>query len=142
VIEFLDKGWPNKIWRIKECGKLRHYFKIRNNLTKENGLIYFYNRWIVPKIMKKYVMKKLHETHLEINKTLKKAKQLFYRPALTSDIEQYISECKTCLKFSQSKQKQPLLQHVSPFLPFQKLALEIAEFENSIYLIIAYYYSR
>lgn len=59
VLKFLDMGWPNK---IKECGELKHYFKIRNNLTKENGLIYFDNKLVVPKSMKKYVLEKLHNS--------------------------------------------------------------------------------
>lgn len=48
----------------------------------------------------------------------------------------------TCLRFSYSKQKEPLLQHERLTLPFQKIALDIAEIENSNYLIVMDCYSR
>lgn len=44
-------------------------------------------------------------THLRISKTVKKCKQLFYWPDISSDVEQYISECETCLRFSRRKKR-------------------------------------
>lgn len=92
--------------------------------------------------MRKYIMRKFHETHKDIIKTQKKCKQLFYQPDLNKAEEQLIGECTTCLRFSYSKQKEPMLQHKIPTLPFQKISLDIAETENSNYLIVMDYYSR
>jgi len=65
VLKSLDEGWPNK---IVESGEIRHYFKIKNELIKENEIIY-YNRIVVPKLLRIYKIKKLHESHIGITKT-------------------------------------------------------------------------
>lgn len=52
-------------------------------------MIYYDDR-IVPTNMRKYIMVKLHGTHIGITKTQKKCKQLFYWPAINKDIEQFI----------------------------------------------------
>ncbi|KAL4098106.1 hypothetical protein QTP88_022775 [Uroleucon formosanum] len=123
VLKYLDTGWPNK---MIECGEIKHYFKIKNELIKESEIIYFGNRIIVPKVLRSYVIKKLHETHLEITKTLKKSKQIFYWPGMTSDLKNFIEKCEICRKFSISMIKEPLLQHKIPELPFQKIGIDIA----------------
>jgi len=38
VLKYLDECWPKK---IVESGEIRHYFKIKNELIKENEIIYY-----------------------------------------------------------------------------------------------------
>ncbi|XP_060865999.1 uncharacterized protein K02A2.6-like [Metopolophium dirhodum] len=125
-----------------ECGEIKHYFQIKNELIKENGIVYFGNRIIIPKALRNYVIKKLHETHLGITKTLKKIKLIFYWPGMSSDVKNFIEKCELCRKVSISKIKEPLLQHEIPELPFQKIGIDIAEVERSNYLVVMDYYSR
>lgn len=68
ILNYLDVGWP-KI--LVECGEIRYYFKNRSNLTKESEIIYYENRIVVPKVLRKYTINKLHETHIGNTKTLK-----------------------------------------------------------------------
>uniref|UniRef100_A0A2S2NXG9 RNA-directed DNA polymerase n=1 Tax=Schizaphis graminum TaxID=13262 RepID=A0A2S2NXG9_SCHGA len=139
ILKYLDIGWPNK---ITEYGDIKHYFKIKNELIKENEIIYYENRIIVSKELRKYVIEKLHETHIGITKTLKKRKQIFYWPGMSSDIKNFVEKCEICKKFSVSKTKEPLLQHKIHELPFQKIGIDIAEVERSNYLVVMDYYSR
>jgi len=139
VEQYLREGWPKK---INSLGDIRHYHKIRNELMLEKGLIYYGCRLVVPRVMCKYIIKKLHETHLGISKTLKKSKQIFFWPGMASDITNAISICETCIKFSSEKIKEPLKQHERPSVPFQKVGLDIAEIFGNNYLIIIDYYSR
>jgi len=44
--------------------------------------------------------------------------------------------------FSNSKVKEPIIQHDFSRIPFQKIGMEIAEFKNISYLVIVDYYSR
>jgi hypothetical protein len=87
VLEFCKKGWPKV---CKDNGELKHYWKLRNEIMVDNELLYYETRIIVPKALRKYVINKLHETHLGIVKTKAKAKQLFYFPGINSQIENYI----------------------------------------------------
>lgn len=56
-------------------------------------MVYYDDRIIVPKNMKKYIMGKLYETHMSVTKAQKTYKQFFYRSGKNKDIEQSIGEC-------------------------------------------------
>ncbi|XP_050533909.1 uncharacterized protein K02A2.6-like [Daktulosphaira vitifoliae] len=138
IMEFCKKGWL----KVKCEGELKHYWKLRNEIYLENGLIYYGSRLVIPKVMRQYIIKKLHEPHFGISKTKARAKQLFYYPGINNEIENWISACPVCLKFSSSKTKEPLKSHFIPNIPFYKIALDIAEYNKINYLIIEDYYSR
>lgn len=95
--------------KIVECSEIRHYFKIKNELTEEIEIIYFENRIIVPKVLRKYIIKKLYETNIRITKALKKSKQIDGWPGMTSDTKNVIENCVICQIYSRSKTKEPLL---------------------------------
>ncbi|KAF0691262.1 Integrase H2C2 domain-containing protein, partial [Aphis craccivora] len=112
------------------------------NQIIENEMLYWGMRLIVPKIMRKYVIKKLHSTHLGMTKTVKKANQLFYWPGMKSEIENYIGAYKTCLKFSISKIKEPIKSHEIPMIPFYKIGMDIAECFGKNYKFPNYHQSN
>jgi len=92
VLQYLKIGWPNK---IEVIGEIRHFYKIKNELLSENDLVYYGCRLVIPQLMRKYIVKKLHETHLGTNKILTKIKQIFYWPGMVSDIINCVSQCNT-----------------------------------------------
>jgi len=139
VLTYCKKGWPKV---CKTDGELKHYWKLRNEIMINNELLYYETRILVPKSLRKYVIYKLHETHLGITKTKARAKQLFYFSGINSQIENYILSCPICLKFSKSKIKEPLLAHGIPDIAFYKIAMDIAELGGDNYLIVIDYYFR
>lgn len=96
----------------------------------------------MPKTLRKLMLEILHETHLGINKTKSIAKNNLYWPAMLADIDNYISKCPTCLKFSRSKEKAPLQSHDIPGVPYYKTEANIAEYDGRSYLVVYDYYSR
>ncbi|XP_050063224.1 uncharacterized protein K02A2.6-like [Aphis gossypii] len=110
IIGYLKNGWPKKCTSRKE---LKYFYKLKNEIMLEYEMLYWGMRLIVPKIMRKYVIKKLHSTHLGMTKTVKKANQLFYWPGMKSEIENYIGAC-----------------------------MDIAECFGKSYLVVIDYYSR
>jgi len=95
---------------------------------------------VVLKLLRQYIIKKLHETHLSVVKTIEKAKTVFYWPSACSNIQNYITAYAVCLKFSRSKVKEPLLSHSIPDFPFLKIGIDIAEIWGRKYLIVIDYY--
>lgn len=53
-----------------------------------------------------------------------------------------VDSCGVCMRHSRSNQKDPLLSHEIPEVPFMKIAADIAEFAGRDYLVIVDYYSR
>lgn len=71
--------------------------------------------------MRALILSKLHVSHLGIGKTKGRARMLFYWPNMNVEIENLITKCKVCEKFSYRNSEQPMILEEQPHLPFQKL---------------------
>jgi len=141
VLIHFQQGWV-AFNKEKESQELIHYFRNRSEILVNNGIVYFGSRVIVPRKLRKIVITLLHETHIGSTKTYMKARNFYYWPGMKSYIENFISACNVCQKYSKSKTKEPMLSHEIPDIPFMKVAMDIAENQGKIYLIVYDYYSR
>lgn len=140
IKEYYYNGWPKRIEEIHN--ELKHLIKIKNDIEIEDELVYYNRRLIVPKKLRKNILRLLHETHLGFIKISKIAKELFYWPAITADMKSFISECKICNKYAKSQQRKTIINHQIPELPFNKVGIDIAEYEGKNYLILVDYFSK
>ena len=97
---------------------------------------------MVPPTLRPLILNMLHESHMGINKTCKRAREMFYWPLMNSDIEEVIQNCLTCSTFSNSNAKEPMIPHAIPSLPFNKVSCDILEHKGISYLAIMDYYSK
>lgn len=134
VHEYYFEGWTNT--KGNERNELKHFIKIKNDIEIADGLIYYKKRLIVPKTLRREVLKLLHETHLGFNKTCIIARELFYWPAITSELKSFIGQCKTCNKYSKSQTKKSLVNHYITEIPFMKVGIDIAEYAGNSFLIL------
>lgn len=140
VHEYYFEGWTNI--KGNERNELKHYVKIKNDIEISDGLIYYKKRLIVPKTLRRDVLKLLHETHLGFNKTYIIARELFYWPAITYELKSFIGQCKTCNIYSKSQTKKSLINHYIPEIPFMKVGIDIAEYAGNNFLILVDYLSK
>jgi len=103
---------------------------------------YYKHKLIVPRELRQYIMSLLHETHIVMTKTLKRAKTYYYWPELNSDIENYITKGELCARFQRKQSKEFLLNHKIPKRVFEKVGIDIVDFGGVSYLILVGYYSR
>jgi len=66
VLEYCKFGWPKS---INEDDEIKHYWKLRNEIITNKGLLYYQTRLLIPKVLRNYILNKLHETHIGITKT-------------------------------------------------------------------------
>jgi hypothetical protein len=66
-------------------GEIVHFFKLRSEITLENGLMYC-NKLIVPKKCRHFLLNLAHETHLGYDKLKDKLNDKFYWPGLKTDL--------------------------------------------------------
>ena len=97
---------------------------------------------MIPKILRRSILEQLHAAHLGINKTCARANQIVYWPRMTNQIENLVSNCAICNKFKNAQQKETLLPHNVPELPWQKVGVDIYSFSGKDYLIIIDYLSK
>lgn len=133
-------GWPNRKDDLQE--KIKFFWKFRNDLYCENGLIFFNERIIIPEILRNEMLDLLHNGHFGIEKTKSRARSLIYWPGIDDAIENKVTKCATCQKFRSSNIKEPLMPHEIPDYPFQKIGLDIMEFAKKDYLVLCDYYSK
>ena len=139
----ITQGWPSN---IKEGpSKLQPYWTFRKELTIEDGLILKGTRIVIPNKKCESILKLIHEGHLGSNKCKLHAKETVYWPGLNEQLEKLILNCELCLKYSQSKGKQPpnmVLGQEIPVHPWTKLVPGIFHFEGLSYLLVVDYTSR
>lgn len=65
IVEYCMKRWPKK---LNKEGEIKHCWKLRNEISVEEKLVYYRIRLVIPTSLKKYILTKLHETHMVITK--------------------------------------------------------------------------
>ena len=92
-------------------------------------------RIVIPQALRRDVLRELHASHMGLESTKRRARQLVYWPGLSSDIENVISSCVPCAERQPSQPRQPLLQRPLPQLPFQHAAVDLFSFAGKQYLV-------
>ena len=120
-------------------GPVNPYYPFAYELTVANGLLMRGSRIVIPMGMRLEILDKLHEGHLGITKCRMCAKQSMWWPGLLAQIKQ-IKMCQTCCKL-QSPRAQPLIPSSLSDLPWQKVAVDLHELNNTAYFLMVNYYS-
>lgn len=125
VIEYYVNRWPNQ---LKEDNEINHYYKIKAELTVEDGLVYFNNRVVIPRVLRGDMLRRIHESHQGIEKSKQLAKQHGnYWPGIMSDITNLVLTCLVCNKYNRSNKKTELMSHEIKKIPFKKVGADIAQ---------------
>ena len=139
----IQQGWPSSIKDLPS--EIQPFWTFREELTIEDGLILKGTRIVIPSKKHDAILKLIHEGHLGLTKCKLHTKEMVYWPGLNDQLEKLILSCPLCLKYSQSKHKQP--SHMSlgqeiPIHPWTKLATDIFHFEGESYLLLVDYTSH
>ncbi len=100
------------------------------------------DRIILPSTMRTGMLQKLHIAHQGMQRTKALARKHFYWPGMMRDIEQMVENCGTCQQFQPRNQKEPLMPHDIPELPWLKVGADIFEIRGQSFLLIVDYMSK
>ena len=138
--ENVIRGWPKY---HKDCHPLiRQYWHIRGEITSIDGILYYNSRIVIPMSLRQEMLRKVHETHLGMDKCKSRARLVMYWPSMCQEINDMIAKCSVCAKFRKANQREPLIPHEIPALPWQKVGADIFDFGGKTYLIIVDYFSK
>ncbi|CAB4002764.1 sec1 family domain-containing 2 [Paramuricea clavata] len=112
LIQFIKDGWPSS------------------------------RKLVIPEKLRPDIVRRIHESHLGMEKCKSRARAVVYWPGMSADIERLVAKCSTCLKHQRSNQKEPLKPHTVPARAWQKLGTDIFEYKSKSYLVIVDYYSK
>ena len=88
------------------------------------------------------MIKKIHSSHLGIEKTQQRARDIIFWPGMTAEIHEAVTICSICSPKVPSNPKQPLMSHEVPSRPWQKLASDLFSWDGKNFLVTVDYYSR
>ena len=105
-------GWPNSKDELQE--DLRPYWSYRDELAVIVGILLTGRHIIMPNGLRQQVLNQLHTNHMGVEKTKLLAHESVYWPSINANIEKYIKQCATCLKFQQMQSKEKFIHHNIP----------------------------
>ena len=139
VSDYCRKGWPQKNAVPTD---LIPYWKVRGNLTvdKKNLLLYG-KRIVVPKLLRKETMEKIHTGHQGIQRCRLRANTSVWWPGLSHELDNLVKQCHTCAR-EFTPRRQPMIPTQLPGYPWQKVGTDLFHFKGANYLLVVDYFSR
>lgn len=138
IAYYVENGWP-AYHQLDDLGQL--FYKHRDLLHYENGLLFKEHRLVIPTVMQKCISNWLHAPHLGIEKTLARARSQFFWPGMTADLTELVKSCRICEKFTRNLQKESLVQPSLPEYPFHRIGVDLYEYGGRDYVAIIDAYS-
>ena len=137
VQNYIENGWPQKVKT-----DLQKYQQAQGDLSIINGLVTFNSRIVIPKSQRSYVLRKLHESHLGIEKCRQNAQASVWWPGMTKEIKEMITNCPQCREHRPSQRSEPLKPTKLPERAWQKIGVDLCSHGRSEYLVTVDYYSK
>ena len=138
--QIIAKGWPNERQAVSPT--IAPYFDDRDELSMQNGVIFKGERAVIPQILRKDILNRIHSSHIGMEGCLRRARESVYWPRMNAEVRDFIQKCETCRTFDSHQCKEPLKPHEVPARPWAKIGLDLFMFDGHNYLIATDYYSN
>ncbi|XP_026687288.1 uncharacterized protein K02A2.6-like [Diaphorina citri] len=140
VKQFILTDWPSYKNLVPKI--IQPFYPYRNELHIVSDIIFKGSCIVIPKSMQNELIKSMHSSHMGYNKNKNFVKDVVFWPTLFSDLKLFIINCETCNKFKPNNVKEPLIAHEVPTHPWEKVGVDLFEFDRCHYLILVDYYSK
>ena len=82
VREYVENGWSTS--RLHLPSGVVPYHSIQNEISYQDGLLFKSGRIVVPEVLQEDMLKRLHSSHLGIEGSLRRAREILYWPKMSS----------------------------------------------------------
>ena len=138
IITYCQSGWPQKN-QISE--DLRPYWAIRGELSLYDNLLLYGSRIVIPPMLHNETLAKIHQGHQGIQRCLLRIKSSVWWPGVSQTVETFVKHCSHCQKMYVPP-KEPLISSTLPNSPWNRVATDLFELNNTHYLAVVDYFSR
>lgn len=124
---------------------LQRYEVQANHLRSLGGLVFKDDQIIIPEQLRPRVLQLAHQGHMGIGSTKRILREYFWWPGMSTDAENYVKKCMTCLQLSRKNPPVPLSTRQLPQGPWEILQIDFftaKEFGQGEFLVIVDIYSR
>ena len=113
----------------------------RHSFSVVQDILLFAGRLVIPSILRKEILDRLHQGHQGIVKTRALARSTVWWPGLSKDVASVVQSCPEC-ELYRREHPQPLIPTPTPRSEWTHVASDLFEWEGEDYLLIVDYYSR
>ena len=139
VIHHISENWS--INKRPLPADVLPFWSCKDQLLFNDDILYRGDRIEVPATLRKSLTEKLHQAHMGVESTLRRAGISLWWPGMNLQLKQFISTCQVCQSFQRNNLKESLVSHSIPDRPWSKIAADPFEFKGEHYLVLADYYS-
>ncbi|XP_064475478.1 uncharacterized protein K02A2.6-like [Ornithodoros turicata] len=124
VLRYIRTEWPSKAALRDNAVP---FFKVRTELSEVDGLLLRGDRIVVPPALVSRVIGLAHEAHPGIVRTKQRLRQLYWWPAMDSNVETAIRGCDICQTADKSAKTAPapLTPVKLPEEPWEKVSMDV-----------------
>lgn len=134
------QGWPTM---KKKCpNALKPYWIHRHEIAECDGLLFKAQQVIIPTVLRREVIRNIHQGHLGIVKCLERAKSSAYWPGYLQQLKDTVESCSTCQEHRDANPPAFLQQYEVPEYPYQVLGSDLFELDGVSYLLTIDYFSK
>ena len=138
LMQYCQQGWPS---RDKLPGMFKPYLTVATEFSIKDGLLMRGRRIVVPAVLQKQILDRLHTGHQGITKCRQRARQSVWWLHISAQIEELIRKCPTCC-IEQKPRAEPMIPSLLPDRPWHKVGMDLFYWDQATYLLIVDYYSR
>ncbi|KAG1686326.1 E3 ubiquitin-protein ligase RNF31 [Nymphon striatum] len=131
--------WPNSGGGMSETAK--RFYAIKDELLFEEGLLFKGDKVIIPTSLQKEMARKSHDGHMALDSSLRRARDTMFWHGMKRDIGTVIERCEACQTYATRQQREPLMSHEPADERWQKVGIDLCQFENISYLVTVDYFS-
>ena len=137
IIKFCQEDyWPESAKK-----DFPQFYLDRHLFTVVEGLLLMGTRLVIPQVLRKEMLDRVHEGHQGIVKCRALARTCIWWPGISKDIATLVEKCSACERY-RTVPPQPLIPTATPDFPWQRVGTDLFEWLGEHYLLVVDYYSR
>ena len=136
----ISTGWPST--RSSCSDVLKNYWNYRDELWIENGILMKNQKVIIPAVLRRKYLKKVHAGHQGINSCLQRAREYIFWNGYTNDIKETVEKCGLCQENASSTGIQYRYVSDIPPHPWHTLGSDLFYFKRQDFLVLVDYFSK
>ncbi|XP_043063528.1 uncharacterized protein K02A2.6-like [Drosophila ficusphila] len=135
VLNWVLRGWSSV--KVQRYDDLYPFFIRRNELTSNQGILFWGNRAVIPFMDRQEILSALHAHHPGIVRMKALARSYVWWPGLDADIEKAVSQCLACQHTRNSPPRSDVHHWESAKKPWSRLHIDFAgPFQGNTFFLV------
>ena len=140
VSTVIRNGWPCHKQELPLA--VREYGSCKDEISAIDGLLFKAQKLIFLQCKRKEMLQLIHESHQGIVKCKQRGRDILFRPGISSQIEEKVSQCSLCAQFQRAQPREPMIIQDLPDRMWSKVGTDLFEYNGVHYMLCVDYYSK